>query len=218
VVDETLAEAGNAVESEAIKMKKASALITVIIAVVVLLVALGVGFSVKKYRVHRAQAEPSEEQVQTEPKQPDPRAALPGEGARSRTSGPTVEEKAKIQGERAQMNERLKNMSEQERREFMAERSGQFEGRRRPEGQSGRRPGGMGMSDEERQKMRERYENMTEEERQAFREQMRQRVGSGRRPGQRGPARSGESLEGAPRRRIEPREPVRENPDRATEN
>jgi len=184
-------------------MKKASALITVIIAVVVLLVALGVGFSVKKYRVHRAQAEPSEEQVQTEPQQPDPRAALPGEGARSRTSGPTVEEKAKIQGERAQMNERLKNMSEQERREFMAERSGQFEGRRRPEGQSGRRPGGMGMSDEERQKMRERYENMTE---------------GGRRPGQRGPARSGESLEGAPRRRIEPREPVRENPDRATEN
>ena len=193
-------------------MKKASTLITAIIAIVVLLAALGVGFSVKHFRSRRAQNEP-QSQVEPQAKQPDGRAALPGGGARPRTAGLTTEERSDRQDERARMNERLSGMSEEERREFMAQRP---DDRRRPGQMGGRRPGGMEMSEEERQKMRERFENMSEEERQKFREDMRQRFG-GRRPGGRG-GDPGDSPGERPRRSPggEPR--IREGQDNPPEN
>jgi len=132
-------------------MKKASTLISVIIAIVMLVAALGVGFSVKQFRVHRA-----EKAVQAEPniKQPGEKAALPGGGERSRSADLTDEQRA--------------------------ERGNRFDAGTRGQG-GGRRPGGTGMSDEERQAMKDRFENMSEEERAKAREEMRQRFGSGRR-------------------------------------
>ena len=150
-------------------MKKASTVISAIIAIVVLLASLGVGFAVKRFRVQRAeklvQAEPAPEK-----KQSGERAALPGRGERSRFAEPTAEQ--------------VKNMSEEERRQFMAERGSRFDAGDR-QGGGGRRPGGMGVSEEERQAMREKYESMSEEEQAKFREEMRQR-GGGRRRGDRG--------------------------------
>jgi len=167
------------------KMKKASTLISVIIAIVVLLAALGVGFSVKQFRVRRAE-KVAEAEPAPKAKKPVGRAALPGRGERSRSSGPTAEQRAERQAERERENERVANMSEAERREYFRERSERFGGAdRRGEG-GGRRRGGMGMSEEERRAMRERYENMSEEERQQAREEMRQRLGSRRRGDRRG--------------------------------
>ncbi len=162
-------------------MKKASTLISVIIAVVMLLAALGVGFSVKQFRVHHA-----EKAVQAEPnvKQPGEKAALSGGGERRRSADLTDEQRAERQEERAQMRDRWENMSEEERRQSMAERGNRFDAGTRGQG-GGRRPGGTGMSDEERQAMRDRFENMSEEERQKDREEMRQKFGD-RRRGDRG--------------------------------
>ena len=163
-------------------MKKASTLITVIIAIVVLLVAFGVGFAVKRFRVQRAE---NAVQAEAEPKAKESgeKAALPGGGERRRPVGLTDEQRIERQDARAQMKERFENMSEEERRQFLAERGGRFDaGGRRPGG--GRRPTGMGMSEEERQAMKERYENMSEDEREQVRKEMRQRFG-GRRRGDR---------------------------------
>ena len=171
----------NIAESKVNKMKQASTIITVIIAIAVLLAAFGVGLGIKQFRVHRANSEPQEvakpQRKQTE------RDALPGGGARPRTAGLTPEERGQRQDERAGMNERWDNMSDQERREFMANRPGRPDaGGRRGDR---RRPQGEELSEEERRAMRDRFENMSEEEREKFREEMRQRFGE-RRMGGRG--------------------------------
>jgi len=117
-----------------------------------------------------------------------PRRPMSGPGGPGGAEGPrnrSPEGRAGFGGDRmARMGERFANMSEEERKEAIAqmrERAG------------GRRGGGMGgrfenMSEEERAKMeeerrqmRERFENMSEEEREEFRAQMRERFG-GRRP------------------------------------
>ena len=192
-------------------MKKASTLISVIIAIVMLLAALGVGFSVKQFRAHRAE-KAVEAKAEPKVRQSGEKVALPGGGERRRSADLTAEQRAERQEERAQMRDRWENMSEEERRQFMAERGDRFDAARQQGG--GRRPGGMGMSEEERQAMRERFENMSEEERQKAREEMRQRFG-GRRRGDRG----------GPDRRPPDREPMRtdegtreENPDNPPEN
>jgi len=194
-------------------MKKASTLISVIIAIVMLVAALGVGFSVKQFRANRAE---KAVQAETEPKveQSVEKAALPGRGERSRRAELTDEQRAEMQEERAQMRDRWENMSEEERRKFMAERGDRFDAGRRPGG--ARRPGGMGMSEEERQAMRERFENMSEEEREKAREEMRQRFG-GRRRGDRGEGPEG-SPDGGLRRRDEGEGTREENPDNPPEN
>lgn len=167
-------------------MKKTSTFISVITALVVLMAALGVGFSIKQFRMHRAETVAKAEPVpELKAKEPVGRAALPGGGERRRPSGPTVEERADRQRERARENERVADMSDTERREASRrERSERFGGDRMGGEGGGRRPGGgMGMSEEERQAMRDRYENMSEEEREQMREQMRQRFGGRRRGG-----------------------------------
>ncbi|MBN2136455.1 MAG: hypothetical protein JW720_01475 [Sedimentisphaerales bacterium] len=164
-------------------MKKASTLVTVIIALVVLLGALGVGFSVKQYRVSKAKNKPAVKGV-VAPKPVEERGALPG-GGRSNTA-PGDAGRFQRREDRAQMNEQMANMSEEERQAFRDDMRQRFSERRDSGDSSDRQPGGMRMSDEERQRMRERFENMSEEERQAFREEMRQRMGGRRRGGQRG--------------------------------
>lgn len=205
--------ADNITESEVNRMKQASTIIAVIIAIAVLLAAFAVGLGIKQVRVRRAKNEP-QEVAKPEPKQTE-RDVLPGGGARPRTAGLTLEERGQRQDERAGMNERWEDMSDEERREFMANRPGRPDGggrrgdRRRPQGQEG-------VSEEERQAMRERFENMSEEDREKFREEMRQRF-SGRRPGGRG-APPGISP-GERSERVREAEPgMRENQENVPEN
>lgn len=177
------ADNNNFTERQADNMRKGSAIISVIIAIVVLLTAFGVGRGIKQVRIHRANSRAkSQPQGGRQPQQTG--AALPG-GERPRAEGPPF-------GQRTDRQDQRPGMNDQQRRDFMAQR---------PEGfDSGRQPGGgrqQGMSEEERQKMKERFENMSEEERAKFREEMRQRSGGGRRPGGRGagPGGSGPSPE-----------------------
>jgi len=153
-------------------MKKATALVSAIIAIVMLLCALGVGFSVKQVRIHLAE---KAAQAKSAPKvgQSGEKVVAPVGG--QRPAGPIVEQRAARQGERPEMGDRRDNMSEEQRRQLIAERGNRPDAER--QGSSGRRMGGM--SEEERQAMRDRFENMTEEERARFREETRSRF-SGR--------------------------------------
>ncbi len=151
-------------------MKKATALVSAIIAVVMLLCALGVGFSIKQVRIRHAE---KAAQAKSAPKAEQSGGEKPVD--------PTAEQKAARQDERAGMTDRRENMSEEERRQFLAERGDRPDAGRQG-GPGGRRMGGM--SEEERQAMRERFENMSEEERARFREEMRSRFG-GRQRGDR---------------------------------
>lgn len=202
-------------------MKKASTLISVIIAVVVLLAALGVGFSIKQFRVHRA-----EKAAQAEPapqvEKPIVSSALPGRGDRRPSGELSPDQRTERQEDREQEIERVNNMSEDERREYMRKRSERFGTGGRREGREGmgggRRPGGFGgMSEEERQAMKERIENMTEEERRQYFEQMRERFGGGRRRGDRG-AGPGGAPDGSFRRRGDGEGMREPRPDGPREN
>ena len=116
-------------------MKKASTLISVIVAVVMLLAALGVGFSVKQFRANRAEkAVQAEVEAKPEVKQSGEKAALPGRGGRRRGGMGMSEE------ERQAMRERYENMSEEERQTAREEMRQRFGGRRR--GDRGGGPGG----------------------------------------------------------------------------
>ena len=169
-------------------MKKATALVSAIIAIVMLLGALGVGFSVKQVRIRLAEKAAG---AKSAPKagQSGEKAGAPVGGQRSPSADLTAEQRAATQGERPGMRDRRENMSDEERRQLMAERGN------RPDagpqgGGGGRRMGGM--SEEERQAMRERFENMSEEERARFREEMRSRSG-GRQRSDRGGTPGGSS-------------------------
>ncbi|HLB73254.1 MAG TPA: hypothetical protein VJJ98_04495 [Sedimentisphaerales bacterium] len=153
-------------------MKKATALVSAIIAIVMLVGALGIGFSVKQVRIHFAEKAAG---AKSAPKaeQSGEKAAGPVGGETDRSAEPTAEQRAARQGERPGMRDGRENMSEEERRQLMAERGNRPDAGR--QGDGGRRTGGM--SEEERQAMRERFENMSEEERARFREEMRGRSG-----------------------------------------
>ena len=170
----------------------------------VLFASFVIGICIREVRFQRAGVESKAEtelQVSSEVQVPSktdplvkeleglaPRGPMSGPGGARGAEGPrnrSPEDRAGFGGGRmAGMGERFANMSEEERKEAIAqmrERSG------------GRRGGGMrgrseNMSEEERAKMeeersqmRDRFENMSEEEREEFRAQMRERFG-GRRP------------------------------------
>ena len=196
-------------------MKKASTSISAIIAIVMLLAAFGVGFSVKQFRIHRAQKAAQAEPAREVKKPPVVSSAQPREDRRRPPGEFGTPQRGERPDERTRDSERFSNMSEDERRQAMRDRAERF-GTRDGRGEmgGGRRPGGFGgMSDEERQAMRERFENMTEEERQEFRDQMRQRFGGRRRGG--GP---GDAAEGSFRPRGEREEVMEGGPDTPPEN
>ena len=80
-------------------MKKATALVSAIIAIVMLLGALGVGFSVKQVRIRLAE---KAAQAKSAPKaeQSGAKAAMPVGGETSRSADLTAEQRAATQGER----------------------------------------------------------------------------------------------------------------------
>jgi len=181
--------------------RSGTTLIFVIVWAAVLFASYVTGICIKEVRFNRAKVEsttaiepetssdvqvPSQtEQLVKELAQRSPMSGPRGSGGPGGAEGPrnrSPEDRAGFGGDRmAGMRERFEGMSEEERREAIA----QMRGRRREGGMRGRFEN---MSEEERAKMeeerrqmRERFENMSEEEREAFRAQMRERFG-GRRP------------------------------------
>ncbi|MHC4557611.1 MAG: hypothetical protein ACYS80_09940 [Planctomycetota bacterium] len=155
-------------------MKQISTITSVIIAVVVLLAALGIGLCIREIRLKRAGVASGGDEVQS---------PIPAPGGGERKLAPSPEDRAKLVEERAELMERFENMSEEEREQFRAQTRERFAGRR-PEG----REGFQRLSEEERtkmreevEKMREGWEEMSEEEREEVRAKMRERFG-GRRP------------------------------------
>ncbi|MFZ2147719.1 MAG: hypothetical protein WAV28_10920 [Sedimentisphaerales bacterium] len=87
---------------------------------------------------------------------------------------------------RANMRERLDNMSEEEREQFRAQMRERFAGRRREGGAQNLSEEDRAKMREETEKLRERWEEMSEEEREAARAQMIERYGFAPRIGQGG--------------------------------
>src|SRR4030042_1901303 len=105
VADDEAAEINNNfTERQAGNMRKGSAIISVIIAIVVLLTAFGVGHVIKQVRIHRANSQAkSQPQAGLQPQQPGA-AALPG-GERPRTEGPPFGQRPDRQDQRPGMND-----------------------------------------------------------------------------------------------------------------
>lgn len=153
-------------------MKHLSTVTSIVIAVVVLLAAFGIGLGVREVRTWRAEVKSAEQIGPTNPT--PPRVTRPGRGRE-----PTQEQRAELKEQRGEMLERMANASEEEREQFRSEMRSRMQ--RFDAGQRQGRPGFRDRSPEEMARMRERFENMTEEEREQFRAEMRERFGSRRR-------------------------------------
>jgi len=157
-------------------MKRASTLVTAMIAIAVLLTALVVGLAVKQLRMHWAASKPG---VVSDVGRVGQSAGgeLPAGPVGPGTARLGPDARGAREDGRGGMRGRRQRMPEEERWRFTEERPRMFDAGRWPD-----RPGAR-LSEEERQRLRARFENMTEEERQRFREEMRRRFGAGRRGG-----------------------------------
>jgi len=184
-------------------MKQANTIVSVIVAVVVLLAAFGVGLCIKEIRFRRAGAKSEGPEIQTprlanalETDRP-PARPMPGPGGAGPERGAFQGQRGLSEDERAAMRERFENMSPEEKEQFTAQMRERFGGRRRGGG------GGdmfQNLSEEQRAQFREemedlraRWEQMSEEEREQARAQMEEkygfspRIGMGGGPGGGGP-------------------------------
>jgi len=178
--------------------RSGTTIIFVIVWAAVLFTAFVIGICIKEVRFQRAKTESTADikpavadtkpAVSSEVQMPDSTEQLvqelsqksplssPG-GGTMRGRDRSGEDRAGFGGDRmASMRERFANMSDEERREAMAQMRERFGGRRRGGGMGGRFEN---MSEEERAKMeeerrqmRERMENKSEEERAKMREEM----------------------------------------------
>jgi hypothetical protein len=155
-------------------MKHLSTATTIVIAVVALLAAFGIGLGVREIRTWRAEVRAGKQITSELPP--------PSRGTR-RSRTPSPEQRAELKGQRAEALEKMEDLSEEEQEQFRSQVRAQMQ--RFGAGQGEGRGGFRGRSPEERARMRERFENMTEEEREQFRAQMRERFG-GRRRGEGG--------------------------------
>lgn len=163
----------------------------VIACIAVLLAAYGVGLGIRTVRFGAAEAQAA---ATTEPEKPadepedkdvvaksGPESETPDESGESPTQEEEQEnpdEERPGPGRMMGMRERFQNMSEEERREAMAEMRERFGGGRRGGG------GGFGLSEEDRAKFREemqelgeRAENMSDEEREQARTEIFEKYG-----------------------------------------
>lgn len=165
-------------------MKRSSTAVTVIVAAAVLLASLGIGLCIREVRLRHESIEPGSASTPgDEPVVTAPRPERPGRRMDREIS---AEDREKLKQQRAEMMERMANMSEEEKEAFRAQMRERFS--RRP--QRGAR-GFRDLPPDEAARFRERWENMSEEERQAFRARMRERFNAQRRrerPAPGGPA------------------------------
>jgi hypothetical protein len=170
--------------NEVNNMKKSGiTILFVIVCIVVLVAAYGIGLWIKGMRLGGAKNESV-----TAAKSEKPAGELEGRQAQIRQmpgedmnkpGTPSPEERAALVEQRDAMRQRFENMTDEEREAFRAQMRERFGGRRR---------GDMGpqlqLSDEERAKMREeisalreRWDQMSEEEREEARNQISEKYG-----------------------------------------
>ena len=151
-------------------MKRASAIISVVIIVAILLGALGVGLCVREFRCRRAQTESE--------------SATDLDTQHMYTAGQaSPEENAQPKDQRQTMRQRWENMSDEEKQQYMARIRERFD-----TGRQGQPNRFSSLSEDERarliqqmEQMRQNWDNMSDTERENFRAQMRERFETGQR-------------------------------------
>ncbi len=163
-------------------MRRASAIVSVIVVVLVLLGALGVGLVIKHFRsAGGADGEPAANPEKLVGEQP----IRPGYGANSRSSGSTEQQRAQIQQQRGDMLLKWENMSDEEREKFRDQMRRRFSsgpaGARRDRADIRRgQTGEPNIPAELREKLEKQWQGMSEAERQFFRAKMREEFEAGR--------------------------------------
>lgn len=165
-------------------------IVFVIVCVVVLVAAYGIGLCIRQIRLGGAKnesaaaAKPETPAAGLESRQAQARQ-MPGAGAADRGGDLSAEQRTALAEQRAGMRERFENMTDEEREAFRAQMRERFSGRRRDMGSQ--------LSEEDRAKMREeldalrtRWDQMSEAEKEEARNQFSEkygfapRIGSGR--------------------------------------
>jgi hypothetical protein len=189
-------------------MKKSGiTILFVLVCIVVLAAAYGIGLWIKGMRLSGAKNESV-----AAAKSEKPAGGLEGRQAQIRQMPgedmnnpgmPSPEERAELVEQRDAMRQRFENMTDEEREAFRAQMRERFGGRRR-----GDMGSGLQLSDEERAKMREeisalreRWDQMSEEEKEQARNQISEKYGFTPR-GLRGSRGFGDRPEGGRRRNF----------------
>ena|GEM_PF-701642 len=163
-------------------MRRASAMVSVIVIVAVLLGALGAGLLIRHLR-SGGSAEGESAGVPQKPVAEQP--VRPGYEGRSRSSGPTEQQRAQIQQQRRDMLVQWENMSDEQREKFREQMRRRFSsglaggGRDRADIRPGQ-TGEPNMPAELREKLEKQWQGMSEVERQFFQAKMREEFEAGR--------------------------------------
>jgi hypothetical protein len=147
-------------------MKHANAIVFVIVTAAVLLTAYGVGLLVRQARMQHA----GPEQHTGAPNDVAPGQVAaddygPGRGRRQR---PAEKDPAEVKQERAEMLEKMSNLTEAEQEQFRQQVRERFS--------SSGRGTAVDLERERRQQMFQKWQSMSEEEKEAFRAQMEARL------------------------------------------
>jgi hypothetical protein len=158
--------------------KSGTTIIFVIVCIIVLVAAYGIGLCIKKARFSGAKkestvaAKPEKSPGEIESRRAQVRQ-MPGNGEMDKSS---PEERAALVEQREGMRQRFENMTDEEREAFRAQMRERFGGRRRDSG--------LQLSEEDRAKMREeidalrkKWDQMTEEEKEQARNQISEKYG-----------------------------------------
>ena len=149
-------------------MKHANTVVFVIVAAAVLLTAYGVGLLIRQARM--SHVEPDRQTVAA-PNDTAPSEAMaedygPGRGRRQRS---VDEDPAKVKQQRAEMLEKMSNLTEEEQEQFRQQVRRRFSS-------SGSGNPAVDLEREKRQQMFQKWQTMSEEEKQALRAQMEARL------------------------------------------
>ena len=179
------------------QMKYMNIVVSVVIAAAVLVAAYGVGLLVRHARMHDRQSGPSALTAMNDPAtvKAVTDKQRPG-GQAGRAADPNLA--AKTKAEREKMLEKMKNMTEEEKRRFIEEQvRGQV-------GHAGDRGKLRELSADERAKIMSKWQTMSEEEKKAFQTRMERSVEPGN-PPQTPPETSGATPQETPNQSSEPK-------------
>ena len=162
-------------------MKHTQIILLIVVAVAVLITAVGVGFYIKEARDKNRQATKSASGWQGGSRggsgavgNPSVEGLMPARASRERLRNLSEEDRAKIVEERQSLRERWASMSAEEKEKFREQLRERFNVRRR--GEQTRAPV---VSPAEMADVKGKWENMTEQEREDFRAKMRERFRGG---------------------------------------
>jgi len=171
-----------------LNLKQSKTVMSVVLAAGVLLGALAIGLTIRKFRSQPTEPEPQLKPPAEPDREQTVRTPGPDRQRRRRLENLSPEERARIRKERESMRERWENMTEQERKEFLARMRERARSRPRP---GERRFRGLPPDETARLRMqipgledpnlKKRWEDMSEQERQDYIRRVRERINTERR-------------------------------------